>query len=160
MDYDWDFGDGNHASGASVDHTYAKSGNYSVTLRVKDSQGLSRMATALLPAEAPTSSANTSTSTSTSTTSPPAPAPRELDESASPPPASPTSTRHQRDTAQAFVSESETSSPPFYSAQRLDEEDAPLAYQVQAEPPRYASAFSTAAILALVAAAFARRLID
>lgn len=33
-DYQWDFGDGNNASGTSVSHTYAAAGNYTVTLTI------------------------------------------------------------------------------------------------------------------------------
>ena len=34
--YNWDFGDGTHASGQAVTHQYAKSGTYTVTLMVMD----------------------------------------------------------------------------------------------------------------------------
>jgi len=37
--YAWDFGDGNHGSGATADHTYTTAGNYTVTLTVTDNQG-------------------------------------------------------------------------------------------------------------------------
>ncbi len=39
--YDWDFGDGNTASGAQVSHTYAAEGSYTVTLTARDDQGAS-----------------------------------------------------------------------------------------------------------------------
>lgn len=39
--YDWTFGDGNTASGASVSHTYANAGSYTATLKVTDDSGLS-----------------------------------------------------------------------------------------------------------------------
>ena len=34
--YNWDFGDGSHASGPAVTHQYAKSGTYTVTLMIMD----------------------------------------------------------------------------------------------------------------------------
>jgi len=37
--YQWTFGDGSSASGASVNHTYAAAGTYSVTLRATDKDG-------------------------------------------------------------------------------------------------------------------------
>jgi len=37
--YDWDFGDGAKARGATVSHAYAKSGTYTVTLTVTDDSG-------------------------------------------------------------------------------------------------------------------------
>jgi PKD repeat protein len=37
--YDWDFGDGARASGATVTHAYAKSGTYTATLTVTDESG-------------------------------------------------------------------------------------------------------------------------
>ncbi|MQK95740.1 PKD domain-containing protein, partial [Escherichia coli] len=37
----WDFGDGNVATECNVTHSYEKPGNYSVSLTVFDSQGLS-----------------------------------------------------------------------------------------------------------------------
>jgi PKD repeat protein len=38
-EYIWDFGDGNTATGSTVDHTYTLPGNYTVTLRVVGPQG-------------------------------------------------------------------------------------------------------------------------
>jgi PGF-pre-PGF domain-containing protein/PGF-CTERM protein len=37
--YEWDFGDGTTATGASVDHAYGETGTYEVTLTVTDSAG-------------------------------------------------------------------------------------------------------------------------
>jgi hypothetical protein len=37
--YEWDFGDDSKTTGVLVDHSYSKSGKYSVTLRVTDSRG-------------------------------------------------------------------------------------------------------------------------
>lgn len=37
--YEWDFGDGNSADGALVEHTFAQAGDYSVTLTVTDANG-------------------------------------------------------------------------------------------------------------------------
>ena len=39
--YDWNFGDGSTASGASVSHTYSAPGSYSALLRVTDNGGMS-----------------------------------------------------------------------------------------------------------------------
>ena len=40
IDYQWNFGDGGTASGATPSHTYAAAGTYNVTLTVKDDAGL------------------------------------------------------------------------------------------------------------------------
>jgi PKD repeat protein len=40
ISYYWNFGDGKTASGSRVTHSYSKLGNYSVTLQVRDSEGL------------------------------------------------------------------------------------------------------------------------
>jgi hypothetical protein len=39
--YEWDFGDGNIGSGERPTHTYAATGNYTVTLTVTDNDGVS-----------------------------------------------------------------------------------------------------------------------
>ncbi len=39
--YNWDFGDGSKATGPRVEHVFAKTGEYRVTLRVNDGEGLS-----------------------------------------------------------------------------------------------------------------------
>jgi PKD repeat protein len=39
LSYSWDFGDGTTAEGAKVTHSYSKSGNYNVTLKVDDGLG-------------------------------------------------------------------------------------------------------------------------
>lgn len=39
--YEWDFGDGNTDTGATVSHTYGAEGTYTVTLTVTDTEGLS-----------------------------------------------------------------------------------------------------------------------
>ncbi len=39
--YDWDFGDGENASGPSVNHTYQNAGNFTATLTVTDNDGAS-----------------------------------------------------------------------------------------------------------------------
>ena len=39
--WDWTFGDGSSASGASVSHTYTAAGSYTATLKVTDNSGLS-----------------------------------------------------------------------------------------------------------------------
>jgi PKD repeat protein len=43
--YEWRFGDGAAGSGATVSHTYARAGNYTVTLRVTNSSNLNATAT-------------------------------------------------------------------------------------------------------------------
>ena len=40
MKYEWDFGDGNRAEGEVVTHAYGEAGEYTVTLRVMDNDGL------------------------------------------------------------------------------------------------------------------------
>jgi len=40
VSYEWDFGDGNSASGRIAPHTYPSAGQYTVTLNVTDSEGL------------------------------------------------------------------------------------------------------------------------
>jgi hypothetical protein len=39
VSYEWDFGDGQHASGKIVTHIYTSAGNFTVTLNVTDSEG-------------------------------------------------------------------------------------------------------------------------
>jgi hypothetical protein len=38
--YEWDFGDGSHGTGATPSHTYAKAGDYTVTLAITDDEGI------------------------------------------------------------------------------------------------------------------------
>lgn len=45
--YEWDFGDGETATGAEVTHTYTRTGTFTVTLKVTDSVG--RVGTATEP---------------------------------------------------------------------------------------------------------------
>lgn len=45
---EWDFGDGQRASGPSVSHVYANVGSFTVTLRVVDNRGASKSATVSL----------------------------------------------------------------------------------------------------------------
>jgi len=40
VSYEWDFGDGNHATGEIVTHAYGSAGTYTVTLNLTDSEGL------------------------------------------------------------------------------------------------------------------------
>ncbi|MEA3337615.1 MAG: PKD domain-containing protein [Chloroflexota bacterium] len=49
--YTWDFGDGASGNGAVVDHTYSQPGEFSVTLMVTDSAGLSDTARAQITIE-------------------------------------------------------------------------------------------------------------
>ena len=49
LTYNWDFGDGNSAFGAVVNHTYTKEGNFVATLTVTDNKGASRELIWLLP---------------------------------------------------------------------------------------------------------------
>jgi M6 family metalloprotease-like protein len=45
LTYEWDFGDGTTATGSSVRHKFAAAGNYTVTLTVRDADGLGGTAT-------------------------------------------------------------------------------------------------------------------
>lgn len=55
--YDWDFGDGQSASGASVQHTYGEAGSYLATLTVTDDDGATGSTTAAVDTLAPSASA-------------------------------------------------------------------------------------------------------
>ena len=51
--YQWDFGDGATATGATANHTYAEPGTYSVTLTVKDSANFTASSTQTVTATPP-----------------------------------------------------------------------------------------------------------
>jgi|GEM_PF-1879136 len=53
ISYGWNFGDGNTASGATVCHTYTRSGTYTATLTVTDDSGLKDTDTILITVETP-----------------------------------------------------------------------------------------------------------
>jgi PKD repeat protein len=63
--WSWDFGDGTQGSGATVQHTYAASGTYTVTLRVTDNGGATatRSASVIVSATASSTAADTFTRT-------------------------------------------------------------------------------------------------
>ncbi|GAB3248502.1 PKD domain-containing protein [Kineosporia babensis] len=56
--YEWDFGDGKTAQGAKVQHTYAKSGTYTVKLNVTDDAGLKASASTQVTVKAAEPPAN------------------------------------------------------------------------------------------------------
>lgn len=67
VSYEWDFGDGQTASGASVIHGYSSPGSYAVTVQVTDNCGATNQSTITLnvvDAEPPTDAADSSTSES------------------------------------------------------------------------------------------------
>lgn len=51
--FEWDFGDGGQATGASVSHVYAAAGNYTVTLTVSDGAGAHASASIRVAASSP-----------------------------------------------------------------------------------------------------------
>jgi len=61
--YDWDFGDGAKGTGAKVDHTYDKPGDYTVTLTVTDSFNMTGKTTVKVTAKAATVGGETSGAT-------------------------------------------------------------------------------------------------
>ncbi len=56
--YNWDFGDGQTATGKLVDHTFAGAGTYAVTLTVVDDANVSAKTTATVTVSAPPQAAN------------------------------------------------------------------------------------------------------
>jgi PKD repeat protein len=48
LTYQWDFGDGTTGSGASLNHTYAKSGTYSIKITATDSNGVKASSSGVL----------------------------------------------------------------------------------------------------------------
>lgn len=48
LTYQWDFGDGSTGSGASLNHTYAKSGTYSIKITATDSNGVKASSSGVL----------------------------------------------------------------------------------------------------------------
>ncbi|MBP6465255.1 MAG: PKD domain-containing protein, partial [Rubrivivax sp.] len=51
--YDWSFGDGGSASGATASHTYSAPGSYAAVLRVTDNTGLTASSTVTITVDAP-----------------------------------------------------------------------------------------------------------
>jgi len=58
LSYDWDFGDGNSATGQNVGHTYDSAGDYTVTLTVSDGNGNSATDSTTLSVSSGSSSAS------------------------------------------------------------------------------------------------------
>lgn len=60
VSYNWDLGDGNHTTGASIEHDYSEADTYSVTLTVEDgdgeSAGTTQSVTVVVPNEEPKAS--------------------------------------------------------------------------------------------------------
>jgi hypothetical protein len=56
--YNWDFGDGGKVSGASVDHTYASAGNYTLTLTIDSGSGQTTISKNLMVSTRPVIYAN------------------------------------------------------------------------------------------------------
>ncbi len=54
VSYEWMFGDGDVATGSSVNHTFSSAGNYTVTLKVTDNTGLIDQETVLVAVTSPT----------------------------------------------------------------------------------------------------------
>ncbi len=53
LTYTWDFGDGTTANGSSVDHTYTRTGNYTITLTAHSARGSERIHKNVLVANQP-----------------------------------------------------------------------------------------------------------
>lgn len=66
--YEWEFGDGGTATGATATHTFASPGTYTVTLTLEDGYGLSSSASRQVTVANPSSGGGTVTTTTTATT--------------------------------------------------------------------------------------------